>query len=416
MIFKISIALALSAFFSGMEIAYVSSNKFRAELDSKLKKFSSSIVSNLLKNPSQYISTMLIGNNIALVLYSLFMVTLLDPIVKQYVFSDFLVMITETVISTFIILIFAEYIPKVIFVTSPNFFLRFFAIPVYFFYIVLYPIARVTMYISNFILKILGLSHDDNTNNFTFGKIDLDHFLRDVDEDMSNTDELKFFKKAMDLSEIKLRECIVPRTEIVAVEINEEIEKLKELFIKTGFSKILVYKNNIDNIVGYVHVLDMFKKPKAINEILHSIIIVPETMSAQDLLTEFMKRRKNIAVVVDEFGGTAGIISIEDLLEEFIGEIEDEYDGQEFVEKKIANNKYIFSGRLEVDYLNEKYGLKIPESDNYETLAGFILEHHNDIPKVNEEIIIDKFKIKILGSTNMKIEKVEIEVVEHKEE
>ncbi len=416
MITKIAIVLILSAFFSGMEIAYISANKFRAELDSKLRKFSSAIVSKLLKNPSQYISTMLIGNNIVLVLYGIFMADLLNPIIAQYTSSQIVLMLSETVISTFIILIFAEYLPKVIFVTNPNLFLRFFAVPVYFFYLVLYPIAKFTIFISDLVLKLFGMSNKDSSKDFTFGKIDLDHFLDDVESNTQESNELRYFKKAMDLSEIKLRECIIPRTEIVAVEVNEDIDKLKELFIKSGYSKILVYENNIDNIIGYVHALDMFKKPKTIREVMHSVIIVPETMSAQDLLTEFMNKRKNIAVVVDEFGGTAGIISMEDLLEEFIGEIEDEYDDPEHVEKKIGDNKYIFSGRLEIDYLNEKYNLDIPVSEEYETLAGFILEHHNDIPKVNDEIEIGRFKIKILSSTNMKIEKVGLEIKEEKED
>ncbi len=415
MITKITVVLVLSAFFSGMEIAYISANKFRAELDSKLHKFSASVVSKLLKNPSQYISTMLIGNNIVLVLYGIFMADLLNPVLARYTTSQVLLMISETVISTFIILIFAEYLPKVVFVSSPNFFLRLFAVPVYGFYVVLYPIARFTIFVSDAVLKMFGINRSESSKNFTFGKIDLDHFLDDVKDNETESNELQYFKKAMDLSEIKLRECIIPRTEIVAVEVSEPIEKAKELFIESGHSKILVYQENIDHIIGYVHALDMFKKPSSIKEVLHSIIIVPETMSAQDLLTEFMEKRKDIAVVVDEFGGTAGIISMEDLLEEFIGEIEDEYDDPEYVEKKISNNKYIFSGRLEIDYLNEKYHLDIPVSDEYETLAGFILEHHNDIPKVNDEITIGKFRIKILGSTNMKIEKVGLEIIETKE-
>jgi CBS domain containing-hemolysin-like protein len=412
MITKITIVLLLSAFFSGMEIAYVSANKFRAELDNKLHKFSSSLVSKLLKQPSQYISTMLIGNNFALVLYSMFMAELLNPVLYKYTNSEFLILVSETVVATFIILIFAEYLPKVVFVARPNLFLRMFAVPVYFFYLILYPIAKFTIFLSNIVLKIFGVKQKNQAKDFTFGKIDLDHFLDDVEENSSESNELKYFKKALDLSEIKLRECIIPRTEIVAIEINEPIEKLKNLFVESGYSKILVYQDNIDNIIGYVHALDMFKKPKDIKSIMHKIIIVPETMSAQDLLTEFMEKRKNIAVVVDEFGGTAGIISMEDLLEEFIGEIEDEYDAQEFEEKKIGENKFIFSGRLEIDYLNEKYELDIPQSDEYETLAGFILEHHSDIPKVNDEIIIDnRFKIKILSSTNKKIDKVELELI-----
>ncbi len=412
MITKITIALILSAFFSGMEIAYISANKFRAELDNKLHKFSSALVSKLLKNPSQYISTMLIGNNLVLVLYSIFMADLLNPYLYKYTTSEIVIMISETIVSTFIILIFAEYLPKVIFVTRPNLFLRIFAVPVYLFYLILYPIAKFTIFLSDILLKIFGVKQIDTAKNFTFGKIDLDHFLNEVEENTTESNELKYFKKALDLSEIKLRECIIPRTEIVAIEVNEPIEKLKQLFIETGYSKILVYDGNIDNIIGYVHALDMFKKPKNIKSVMHKIIIVPETMSAQDLLTEFMNKRKNIAVVVDEFGGTAGIISMEDLLEEFIGEIEDEYDAQEYEEKKIDDNKFIFSGRLEIDYLNEKYELGIPQSDEYETLAGFILEHHSDIPKVNDEIVIEnRFKIKILNSTNMKIDKVELEIL-----
>ncbi len=411
MIIQILIVIILSAFFSGMEIAYISANKFQAELDAKLNKLSASIVSRLLKTPSQYISTMLIGNNIMLVLYSMIMANLLNPILYGYIHSDIFVLVSETIIATFIILIFAEYLPKVIFVSHPNLFMRIFAIPVYLFYYILYPLAKFTIFLSNLLLKIMGFSQENNSNNFTFGKIDLDHFLEEVKENPSDKNELNYFKKALDLSEIKIRECAVPRTEIVAIEINKPVEKLRQLFIESGFSKILVYENNIDNIIGYVHVLDIFKHPQTIKSILRTLLYVPETLSAQDLLTEFINKQKSIAVVIDEFGGTAGIVTIEDLLEEFIGEIEDEYDDPEYIEKKISNNKYLFSGRLEIDYLNEKYLFGLPRSEEYETLAGFILEHHNDIPKPNEEIIIDNFKFKILSSTKKKIDKVEMEIL-----
>ncbi|MFO7922763.1 MAG: hemolysin family protein [Bacteroidales bacterium] len=409
----ILISLMLSAFFSGMEIAFISSNKLRLELEKKQGSFTSRLTSVFARNPGRYIATMLVGNNIALVIYGITMAVILEPQIQRYTSSEFSVFIIQTVIATMIILITAEFLPKAIFRLKPNLILNALSLPVMFFYIVLYPISKSIIGIGNILIKyVLGtdVSNDDKKN--VFGKVDLDHFVRESQNDSEEEDNLKnnikLFQNALDFSTIKLRECMVPRPEIAAFEIETPLEEIKQNFIETGFARILIYKNSIDNIIGYINSKDFFKNPKSIRSMLNRIIIVPETMVAHKLLSLFIKEKKSVAVVVDEFGGTAGMVTIEDIMEEIFGEIEDEHDTVDLEERQISENEFIFSGRFEIDYLNDKYKLGIPKTDDYETLAGFIIYHHESIPKINQKVNIRPFIFEILRMTKTRIELVNV--------
>jgi len=409
-------ALLFSAFFSGMEIAFVSANKLRMELDKKQGSYTSDIISLFTKNPTQYIATMLIGNNIALVIYGLVMAIVLEPYIAIYAQSEVWVLFFQTVISTIIILLTAEFLPKTLFQIDPNFMLNALAIPVFIFYILFYIIAKPTVLLSNFFLKsILKTKLTDTKRQFVFGKIDLDDFIKMTNDSMeANQDvehEVKIFQNALDFSKVKLRECIVPRTEIAAVEINDNIELLKTKFIETGYSKIIVYKDSLDNILGYASSLDLFKNPKDIKSMVNTLIIVPETMPANKLLEQFIQERKSIAIVVDEFGGTSGMVTIEDIIEEIFGEIEDEHDTIDLIDKVLAENEYLFSGRLEIDYINEKHNGILPEREEYETVAGLILFHHGNIPKTNEIITIENYQFHIIKVTKTRIELVKLKVI-----
>ncbi len=409
--------LILSAFFSGMEIAFIAANKLRMELDRNKNTFSSRMIAILSKHPAHYISTMLVGNNIALVVYGIVMAKILQPEIEQWVGnSELFVLTLQTIISTLLILVTAEFIPKTLFRLNPNRALNLFAFPVMVFYIIFYPITIFTMLLSkNIIHKLLNTEITKEEETQAFGKVDLDHLVqeghdRQVVEENENHD-IKIFRNALDFSNIKLRECIVPRNEIEAMEIHGEIEDLAQKFIETGYSRILIYKESIDNIIGYVHSSVIFKNPKSIKAALSRIVVVPETMPAHKLLNVFTKEQKSIAVVVDEFGGTAGIVSIEDIMEEIFGEIEDEHDNIDLVEEAISEHEFIFSGRLEIDYLNDKYDLKIPESEDFETLNGFILFHHKSIPKYNETIKIENFKFKIIDVSGTRIKKIKLDLI-----
>jgi CBS domain containing-hemolysin-like protein len=409
----ILISLLFSAFFSGMEIAFISSNRLRLELEKKQGSFSSKITSVFTRNPGQYIATMLVGNNIALVIYGITMAVILEPQISRITGSEITVFLVQTFIATIIILITAEFIPKAIFRLKPNLILNTFSIPVMLFYILLYPVTKSIIGIGHLILKyVLGtdVSEDDNRN--VFGKIDLDHFVKESHNEFATEDHLKndikLFQNALDFSTIKMRECMVPRPEIYASEIDTPMEEIKQKFIETGYARILIYKNSIDNIIGYINSKDFFKNPKSIRSMLNRIIIVPETMVAHKLLSLFIKEKKSVAVVVDEFGGTAGMVTIEDIMEEIFGEIEDEHDTVDLEEKQITENEFIFSGRLEIDYLNDKYFLNIPKTDDYETLAGFILHHHESIPKVNQKVSIPPFLFKILKMSKTRVELVNL--------
>ena len=409
----ILVSLLFSAFFSGMEIAFISSNKLRLELEKKQGTFTSRVTSLFARDPGQYIATMLVGNNIALVVYGITMAMILEPRIQMFISSEFSVFLIQTVIATIIILITAEFLPKAVFRLKPNLILNALSVPVMFFYIILYPVSKSIIGIGNFLMKyVLGTDMSNYDKRNVFGKVDLDHFVRESRSEMEEEDnvrnDIKLFQNALDFSTVKLRECMVPRPEIAAFEINTPLEEIKQSFIETGYAKILIYKKTIDNIIGYINSKDFFKNPGSIRSMLNRIIIVPETMVAHKLLSLFIKEKKSVAVVVDEFGGTAGMVTIEDIMEEIFGEIEDEHDTVDLEEKQLSENEYVFSGRHEIDYLNDKYNLGIPKTDDYETLAGFIIYHHESIPKTNQKLKIAPFTFEILRMSRTRIELVNV--------
>jgi CBS domain containing-hemolysin-like protein len=415
-ILVILLAIVLSAFFSGMEIAFVASNRLRIELDRKQGVFGSEILKIFTNNPGQYIATMLIGNNIALVIYGLVFSRMLGPKLSNIISSDLLILIVNTIISTAIILFVAEFLPKTIFIISPNFFLKFLSIPTLFFFSLFYPVSKFTLAASNLFIRIFfGIKPGHRKQeNLIFSKIDLDHFLdlSKQSEEESETDHhnIRIFQNALDFSNVKIRECMIPRTEIEAVELMSPVSELNEKFIETRLSRILVYENSIDNIVGYFELKDIFKNPADIKSYVRKLAIVPETMPANKLLKLFVDNKKNIALVVDEFGGTSGMVTMEDVLEEIVGDIEDEHDVNELIEKVAGPAEYILSGRIEIDYLNQKYHLNLPEEDEYETLAGMILYYHGSIPGNNDVIRIRNIVIKVLKSTTTRLELVNLKV------
>jgi len=412
----ILLAILFSAFFSGMEIAFISSNKLRIELDRKQGDFGSGIIKLFTDNPGKYLATMLIGNNIALVVYGMFFSRLLSPVFTPVFHSDLLVLIINTIISTALILLMAEFLPKTIFIISPNSFLKALSVPTLFFFWIFYPISKFTLAASNLFIRIFFKSKpvEKPQENLVFSKVDLDHFVNLSRQSREETEpshhNIRIFQNALDFSSVKLRECMVPRTEIEAVECNSPVSELKEKFIETQHSRILVYQNTIDNIIGYFELKDIFKNPSEIGSSVRKLAIVPETMAANKLLKVFVNEKKNVALVVDEFGGTSGMVTIEDVLEEIVGDIEDEHDINELIEKVISNNEYVFSGRLEIDYLNEKYHLGLPEEDDYETLAGMILFFHGSIPGNNDVIRIKNIVFKVLKGTSTRLELVNMKI------
>ena len=413
-LFNILVSLAFSAFFSGMEISYVSANKLRFELDKKDKSFTSKILDVFFHNPNQFISTMLVGNNIALVVYGLQMAILLEPWIAQFVDQEALIVLIQSIISTILILFTGEFIPKTIFKIDPNFFLRLFALPLYLIYILLYPISKFSSLLSFLILRIAGVKNLKDSGVYTLGKVDLDYFIQqsieDAPQDSEMDTEVKIFQNALEFSNVKVRDCIVPRTEIVACDKEVSTDELRSRFIETGLSKILIYDENIDNIIGYIHSSELFKHPDNWLEQLCKVSIVPETMAANKLMRVLMQEKKSLAVVVDEFGGTSGIVTLEDLVEEIFGEIEDEHDMKREVARKVSENEYLLSGRMEIDTLNEMFGLDLPESDDYVTIAGLILHYYQKFPKLNESIEYGKYTFKIVKATATKIELVRMKV------
>lgn len=409
--------MAFSAFFSGMEIAFVSSNKLRFEMDRNEQSITSRILSIFFHNPNNFISTMLVGNNIALVVYGIFMAELIEErFLSSLIENDFLIVLIQTIISTLIILVTGEFMPKTLFKINPNFTLNLFAIPAFICYVVLYPISKFASACSGIILRIVGTKVNKEDSDKAFTKVDLDYFIQSSIQDSGDEKELEtevqIFQNALDFSSIKIRDCMVPRTEIVAIEDNAPIEELKSLFIESGISKILVYKENIDNIVGYIHSSEMFREHVDWTEGIRQLPIVPETMNANKLMQIFKQQKRSLAVVVDEFGGTAGIVTMEDLVEQIFGEIEDEHDTQSYVAKSIGNNEYVFSGRLDIEKVNELFPLNLPESDDYQTIGGLILHQYQSFPKIYEIISFDKFEFKILKVTATKIELVKLKVKE----
>lgn len=410
----ILISLAFSAFFSGMEIAFISSNKLRYELDKKNKSLSSKILGIFYKNPNLFISTMLVGNNIALVVYGLQMAILLEPVIAKVVDNEALIVFIQSILSTILILFTGEFIPKTIFKLNPNLSLNLFAVPLLIIYIILYPISKFSSLLSFVFLKLGGVKNLNSGSDRTLGKVDLDYFIQQSMEDASTKSdmetEVKIFQNALDFSNVRLRDCIVPRTEIVACDTTASIDELRAKFIETGLSKILVYNENIDDIIGYIHSSELFKHPDDWVQSIKSVPIVPETMAANKLMKMLMQDKKSLAVVVDEFGGTSGIVTLEDLVEEIFGEIEDEHDMKSYVAKKVSDQEYLLSGRIEIDTLNEMFDLDLPESDDYVTIAGFILHFYQKFPKLNESVTIDRYTFKIIKVTATKIELVRMKV------
>lgn len=411
------ICLVLSAFFSGMEIAFVSSNKFLIELESKKDRFPSRLLTKFTANPGHFISTLLVGNNIALVVYGIMMALVLEPFIYEhfYITNSMGVLLLQTVISTLLILLTAEFLPKTLFRINPNKMLVIFALPSYLIYKLLYPISVVIMHISEFLIKRVA-KIEITKEKPDFGKVDLDNYIQEATANHHpqeyEDNEIKIFKNALAFSEIKLRECMVPRTEIIACEASITVEELKEKFIETGLSKILIYKETIDDIIGYVHSFEMFKKPQSVKAVMRPLDNVPESMMAHNLLKMFLQKHRSIAVVVDEFGGTSGIVTIEDVVEEIFGEIHDEHDVEELIEKMVSDTEYIFSARLEIDYLNDKYNLDLPISENFETLGGLIIAEHESIPEKDEEIRLGRFLFIATDVTDTVIEKVILKIVE----
>ncbi len=418
----IIVTLLLSAFFSGMEIAFVSANKIHIEIEKKQEGFLAKVLTLLTDKPSKFIATMLIGNNIALVIYGLFMGDVLmewfqSLLPAKYEFINVLLtdfsLLSQTVISTILILLTAEFLPKVFFQIYANVLIKVFAVPAYMFYLLFSVISTFVIKVSDFVLRTLFKTEGDEVQ-LTFTKLELGDYINEqmetVEEEDDVDSEIQIFQNALEFSTVKAREVMVPRTEITAVEISETPKNLTKLFSETGYSKILVYKDSIDEIIGYVHSYELFKKPKTIKSILLPVEFVPETMLIQDILNVLTKKRKSMAVVLDEYGGTSGILTVEDIIEELFGEIEDEHDSTDLHEEQISENEYKFSARLEVDYINENYKLELPEGEEYETLGGLIVHQTGEIPEQDTEVILGRFSFKILEVSNTKIDLVKVTV------
>lgn len=412
----IIICLLLSAFFSGMEIAYISSNKIYLEIEKKQDTFLSKILTKITEKPSKFIATMLVGNNIAIVVYGFFMGDLLMNWINSFGFqlSEFSNLLLQTVISTLIILITSEFLPKVFFQIYSNSLMKFFAFPTYVFYLVFNYISTFIIWISDFILKKFFNTEGDYVPSF-FSKVELGNYINEqmssVEDHEDVDSEIQIFQNALEFSGVKARDIMTPRTELVAVDIYDSVVELRELFIKTGYSKILVYQNSIDDIIGYVHSFELFKKPRSIKSVMIPVEYVPETIFIKDGLNLLTKKRKSVAVILDEYGGTAGIMTVEDIIEELFGEIEDEHDSdEELVEQQLDETSYLFSARLDVEYLNQEYKLNIPENDSYGTLGGFIVNTSKEIPQKGNQITIDNFHFVIEEATNTKIEVVKMTI------
>lgn len=414
----IIICLILSAFFSGMEIAFVSSNKIYLEIEKKQDDFISKILTKLTKKPSKFIATMLVGNNISMVVYGFFMGNLLMRwfVTLEFNFTDFSNLLLQTTLSTLIVLMTSEFLPKVFFQIYANSFIKFFALPAYFFYRLFYYISSFLIWISDYVLRKFFKTEGDQIN-LSFSKVELGNYISEqmnALQDHETVDsEIQIFQNALEFSGVKAREIMTPRTELVAVDLHSSIADLRELFIETGYSKILVYTNTLDDIVGYIHSFELFKKPRSVKSIMIPVEFVPETIFIKDAMNLLTKKRKSVAVILDEYGGTSGIVTIEDIVEELFGEIEDEHDSdEELMENKVDDSNYFFSTRLDVQCLNETYKLNIPESDSYETLGGFIVDFSKEIPLKGAQITIGNFLFVIEEATNKKIELVKMTVLD----
>jgi len=407
------VTLLFSAFFSGVEIAFISANKLKLELDKNSGKFPANIITFFSKNESDFITTMLVGNNIALVVYGIIMTQILTPGIADHLHSNAAKLLAQTIITTLIVLVTAEFLPKAIFRMYPNQILRIFSLPIWLFFVLFRPVALLMLYLSKVVLKhLLGQKIEEGRQ--VFGKTDLDEYLSNVksaEGDEESRVEVEMLQNVLDLTDKKLRECMIPRTEIVAMDIFTPIKDIKDKFITTKLSKILIYKGNIDKVIGYIHSSDLFRNPKNARSILLPIPFVPESMSAMQLLNQFIESNKGVALVVDEFGGTSGMLTIEDVTEEIVGEIIDEHDVEEITDNQLTKNKYQLFARLDVEVVNKKYELNLPESDEYETIAGLILHHLEEIPKQDDVIELEEFQFTIIKVNDTAIQEVQLKVI-----
>lgn len=406
-------SVLFSALFSGLEIAFISSNRFHIELENKKGSFPHRLLSRLVDHPSRFIATMLVGNNIALVIYGMFMPEVLNPFMGG-LGNEYLLLFGQTIVSTIIILVAAEFLPKAIFNTHSNRLLQLFALPSYLFYLLFYPIVSLMIGISNFVMKYILKAESEQARE-AFSKVDLDNYIRERTESSNNEEEIhpeiQIFRNALEFSEQKARDFMVPRTEIIAMDVAEGIEQLKSMFIESSLSKILIYKGSIDNIIGYTHAFELFKQPDRILTILRPVSFIPESMTADEILNLLIRERRSLAVVLDEFGGTSGLVTVEDVVEELFGEIDDEHDVEELIDRQITDNEYLFSARQEIDLINDKYNLNLPESEFYSTLGGLILNHLESIPVKGEEISVDDFHFRVEEVSHSKIELVRVKIL-----
>lgn len=413
LIIGIIIAMMFSAFFSGMEIAFVSSNRMLLEMDKEKNGWSQKILSVFYAHPNGFVSTMLVGNNIALVVYGILIARLFDFTIFKGMQPGFTVP-ADTILSTLIVLFTGEFLPKTLFKSNSNRLLTIFSLPAYISYIILWPISRFATLLAKILLRIFGIKMQKEEEEEGFTKVDLDYLVQSSIENAKNVDdiddEVKIFQNALDFADLKVRDCMVPRTEIYAVDNNSSLEELKQMFVESGHSKILVYNEDVDHIIGYVHSSEMFRNPSDWHDTIRTMPFVPETMSAQKMMQIFLQQKKSLGVVVDEFGGTSGIVSLEDIVEEIFGEIEDEHDNSEYVMKKTESGDYILAARLEIDKVNEKLNLDLPESDDYMTIGGLILHEFQSFPKLNEIVKIGKYEFKIIKNTMTKIELVQLHI------
>lgn len=414
LIIGIIITMVFSAFFSGMEIAFVSSNRMLAEMDKERNGFTQRIISLFYAHPNGFVSTMLVGNNIALVIYGILIARLFDNTIFAGMDAGFTVP-ADTILSTLIVLFTGEFLPKTLFKANPNRLLAVFSPFAYICYVVLWPISKFSTFLSKVILRVFGLKMDDESADDGFSKVDLDYLVQssidNAEKDSDINDEVKIFQNALDFSDTKVRDCMVPRTEIQAVDWDASLEELQQKFVESGNSKIVVYKEDIDHIEGYIHSSELFRSPKKWQDHIRTMPFVPETMQAQKLMKMFLQQKKTLGVVVDEFGGTSGLVSLEDIVEEIFGDIEDEHDSTKYIAKQTADGDYLLSARLEIDKVNEMFDLDLPESDEYMTIGGLILHEYQSFPKLNEVVKFDKYEFKIIKSTSRKIELVQLHIL-----
>lgn len=414
LIVGIIITMVFSAFFSGMEIAFVSSNRMLAEMDKEKNGLTQHLISLFYNHPNGFVSTMLVGNNIALVVYGILIARLFDNTIFSGMDAAFIVP-ADTILSTLIVLFTGEFLPKTLFKANPNRLLAIFSPIAYICYVVLWPISKFSTFLSRVLLRLVGMKMDTESGDEGFSKVDLDYLVQSSIDNATNEDEIndevKIFQNALDFSDTKVRDCMVPRTEIQAVEQNASLEELRQKFIESGNSKIIVYEEDIDHIVGYIHSSELFHNPVKWQDHVRTLPFVPETMQAQKLMQTFLQQKKSLGVVVDEFGGTSGLVSLEDIVEEIFGDIEDEHDAEKYVAKRMDDGDYLLSARLEIDKVNEKFDLDLPESDDYMTVGGLILHEYQSFPKLNEVIKFGHFEFKIIKSTSRKIELVKLHIL-----